>query len=260
VTIDGFTFVAQVLNFLILLALLRRFLYRPVTAALERREREIAGRVEEAEETRRAAEEEAEALRGEQARLEEERDALLEGARREADRLREELLEKAHEDIERTRLEWKRSVFRDRDAFLAELEERVTDELYASVRRALSDLADEALESRMALALLRRLESLDRPERDELSAAARRAGGEIAVTSRFELDSGTRTLVEDSLVGLLGGEAVVRFRVDASLGAGLEIRAHDVKIAWSTKEWVDRIGEAAAEALGTVSGSAEREG
>ena len=46
--IDWFTVVAQIVNFLTLVGLLKKFLYGPIIRAMDDRERRIASRLEEA--------------------------------------------------------------------------------------------------------------------------------------------------------------------------------------------------------------------
>ena len=46
--IDWFTLVAQIVNFLILIWLLKKFLFRPVQNVMKKRENEITSRLEEA--------------------------------------------------------------------------------------------------------------------------------------------------------------------------------------------------------------------
>jgi F-type H+-transporting ATPase subunit b len=55
VQIDWVTIVAQIVNFLILVWLLHRVLYRPLSRAIEARGIEVNRRLAEAEEARRAA-------------------------------------------------------------------------------------------------------------------------------------------------------------------------------------------------------------
>ncbi len=51
--INWFVVAAQIINFLILVALLKRFLYGPIVAAMTAREDKIAGRLKEAQQKRR---------------------------------------------------------------------------------------------------------------------------------------------------------------------------------------------------------------
>ena len=55
--IDWFTVVAQIVNFLILVWLLKKFLYGPIIRAMDDRERRIASRLEEANARERQAQE-----------------------------------------------------------------------------------------------------------------------------------------------------------------------------------------------------------
>ena len=48
-SVNWFTVAAQVVNFLILVWLLHRFLYGPIIAAMDRRERRIAERLQDAQ-------------------------------------------------------------------------------------------------------------------------------------------------------------------------------------------------------------------
>ena len=61
--IDWFTVVAQIINFLILVVLLKYFLYGRITAAMEQRQQEIATRWNDAERDREKAAQEADAVR-----------------------------------------------------------------------------------------------------------------------------------------------------------------------------------------------------
>ena len=82
--IDWFTVAAQFVNFLILIALLKYFLFDRVVRAMEEREKRIASRMEEAERTKGDLEKERERYEEMQRSLEQEREEILSKARREA--------------------------------------------------------------------------------------------------------------------------------------------------------------------------------
>jgi F-type H+-transporting ATPase subunit b len=87
--------ISQIINFLLLLVILRVFLYKPIVNMLDKRRETIRTDLEEAE----AARSQAEAARQEyEKQLEEareERRSMLAQAREQADKMREEILEKA---------------------------------------------------------------------------------------------------------------------------------------------------------------------
>ncbi|HUS95178.1 MAG TPA: ATPase, partial [Hyphomicrobiaceae bacterium] len=65
--IDWFTVIAQLFNFLILVWLLKRFLYKPILNALDAREKRIAKELADADTTQREAEKERETFRNKNA-------------------------------------------------------------------------------------------------------------------------------------------------------------------------------------------------
>lgn len=240
--IDPFTVGAQVVNFLVLVVLLRRFLYGPVTRAMDRRESEIAARLEEAARARRDADAEAERLRAANADLDGSREHLLAEARDDAGKQRKELLAEARADADRQRQRWHEAIEREKEALLDELERRALERVHAIARRALRELADEELEQRIARVFLRRLDELG-PEawarvgadRDDEEPRA------ILVTSAFPLPDDLRGEIADRVRSRVGADAGVRFEVDQEAIAGIELRTHGLRVAWSLGDFVDSL-------------------
>jgi F-type H+-transporting ATPase subunit b len=56
--INWFTVIAQVINFLLLVWLLKRFLYKPILKAIDEREGKIASQIKDAEEKEKTAKKE----------------------------------------------------------------------------------------------------------------------------------------------------------------------------------------------------------
>ena len=75
--VDWFTLIAQVVNLLVLVGLLKHFLFGRIVRAMNEREATIAGRLEEAARGRALAQQEAESLRAKHRELEEQREQIL---------------------------------------------------------------------------------------------------------------------------------------------------------------------------------------
>ncbi|MFP3903523.1 MAG: F0F1 ATP synthase subunit B [Armatimonadota bacterium] len=158
---DWFTFVAQIINFLVLVWLLKHFLYGPIINAMETREERIASRLREAEK-KIADAEEAERRYHEQVReIEQRREEMLQNAEKEAQQRREELLEEVRREVEQAEERWHRAAQREREIFLQELQERVGRETIGVIRRILADLADDELERLIITRFAERLTDVD---------------------------------------------------------------------------------------------------
>ena len=95
--IDWFTVLAQVINFLILVWLLKRFLYRPILDAIDAREKRIAQELADADTKKAEALKEREEFQHKNEEFEQQRAALLNKATEEAKAERQRLLDVARQ-------------------------------------------------------------------------------------------------------------------------------------------------------------------
>jgi F-type H+-transporting ATPase subunit b len=243
--IDWFTIGAQVFNFLLLVALLRIFLYRPILDAMDRREEKITSRLEEAEQKRDDAEDQQRKLEQQRRDFEENKDSLLTEVREDAEKRRKQLVEEAREKADAARDKWLSQVDEERDSFLQDLRRRVARETCSLARKALANLADAKLEEQMTRLFLARLGK----EHDSIKGASMESG--VIVRSAFDLTKSVRDEVRKTLQDLPGGGDEPRFETDSDLLCGIELRIGDRKIGWSVEGYLDdfegRLKEAIAE-------------
>lgn len=217
--IDVFTLVAQLVNFLLLVALLERFLYRPVLGVLDAREARYRERSEEVEILRLAAQEEAEVLRTSREELEKARRGLLEEARREAEQHKQELLGKARAEVQQQQERWLSALEEEREARREELARRLSELVLTGVRRVLEDLAGAELERLTVEQFLKRTP-------DSMEAEVVRTG--------FELPSDLRRRMRERL-----GE--VRFEQDPAVGFGVELVGGGHRVGFSLDSYLDEL-------------------
>lgn len=261
--IDWFTVAAQAVNFLLLLWLLQRFLYGPITRAMAERRARIAAAVEEAAETRRAAQREAAEYRERLADLDRRRDALLDQADEEAAARREQLIAEARADVERTEAHWRDALRREQDWFRHTLRRRTAEEVVALARAALGDLADTALEAATIRVFLRRMDALDDAEASAMAGAfGAQDGGAVVVRSAFELGDDDRCAITAALRRRVPTLPALRFETDPALGLGMELRTAGWKLAWTLDEYLDAMESRLVETLrhGEAAGANARGG
>lgn len=237
--IDWFTVAAQVVNFLILVYLLKRFLYQPIVRHMNEREEKIKHRLQQASDKRIEAEEKIEEFERKIDELEQLNQEKLEQARKEAQKRKKELLEEAKKEVEKKRETWLESLNKEKETFAHELKQRSGQKILQIAQRALHDLADESLTNRLAEVLLDRIEELDQEARDKLARAGEKNG--ITVRSTFELDASRKKRITTVLHDLCGKEAEVVYQADEKWPLGIEIRADSVKLSWGTEKYLDEL-------------------
>jgi F-type H+-transporting ATPase subunit b len=250
--IDWFTVGAQIVNFLVLVWLLKRFLYRPITEAMQRREDVIEARLHEAELAREAAQKEIRAYEEKQEELELQKERMLSQAGEAADEERKALERQAREDIDARRQEWLNQLQTQKEVFLQQLSERSTDEFYALATRALDDLGNADLENQMALGFIRRLENLTGKMKEEFAKECSAAGARITVSSRFPLSTNARRRITAAIHRELGRELEPKYETREEGSAGLELKAGNLTVSWGFESYLDGLRKAVEEQLSTV--------
>ena len=235
--LDWFMLLAQLLNFILLLALLRIFLYRPILNVMEGREARIAENWSEAERVREEARQEAQDLARERQRLAQTRRDRLAEIEREAAVLREERLEEAQLEADQLRARLADAIERERNEALELLARKSVSLLAAELQAALHDLADANLQSQSLQVFLRRLGNLDHAVKSRIAGA----GDPGVVTTAFELQSGEREELARAVRGLTGSSRDPRFSVDPRLLFGGTLTAAGTRIGVSARDRMQEI-------------------
>lgn len=236
--IDWFTVVAQAVNFLILVGLLKRFLYGPIVRAIDEREQRIASQLQEAAARKAEAEEKRATFEEKNKALDEQRDALVKKAEEDASAERRRLLDEARTAADALRARLQDAVRSEQANLSREFVRRSQDEVFAIARKALADLADMSLEERVAVVFVRRLHQLSGEDRQRLMSTA--SGGPMSPTVRsaFELPPAQRAAIEQAVRDILRSTAPVRFEVAPDVVSGVELAVPGYKVAWSIKDYL----------------------
>jgi F-type H+-transporting ATPase subunit b len=257
VLIDWFTVGAQALNFLVLVWLLKRFLYQPILDAVDARERRIAAELNDAE-TKQA---QASQQRDEFARRNEEiagqRGALLAQAADEAAIVRQRLLDEARLAAEALTARRRQALDTEARSLDRELRRRAQDEVFAIARKALFELTGASLEERASERFVQRLRALGGPERQCLGAALQRCGApsgdahaDVAlVRSAFGLAACHQAAIESAIEEVGSCRVPVRFETRPELIAGIALSAGGQKVAWTIEDYLQSMQECLGELL-----------
>lgn len=237
--IDWLTVAAQIVNFLVLVWLLKRFLYQPVLDAMAKREQLIQDRLATAEQREETASEEAAHYRQEREDLAEEREQLLTAARHEADEIRHKLKEEARAEVDKLRQRWLQELEAEEEQILADIAGQVSRQTFQASRRVLAELADSELEVRMVKVFLDKLDDIGAEERTSLAAAT--AGNEVSVATAFDLPDNLRSEIERRVSSLLGLDSRIRFETVPEFVCGIELEVGAHKVAWNITDYLGEL-------------------
>ena len=148
--IDWFTVIAQAINFLILVWLLQRFLYKPILHAIDEREKGIANQLADAEAKKAEAQHELDDFRHKNETFDQGRAALLKNATDEAKAERQRLVDEARKDADALRAKRQEGLRTEQQNLSQDIVRWTQKEVFAIAKKTLSDLAATSLEERMS--------------------------------------------------------------------------------------------------------------
>lgn len=247
--IDWFTVIAQVINFLILVWLLKRFLYRPILDAIDAREKRIAAKSADADAKRAEAKKERDKYQHKNAEFEQQRTALMNKAMEEAKTERLRLLDEARQAADSLSAKRQEAMRNDANNLNQAIRRRTRQEVFAITRKALADLATTSLEERLADVFARRLREMDEPTKKRIGESLKTASEPALVRSAFDLPETQRAAIQQTLNQTFSTEINIRFETAPELISGIELISNEQKVAWSIADYLVSLEKGVAELL-----------
>jgi F-type H+-transporting ATPase subunit b len=249
VLIDWFTVGAQLLNFLVLAWLLKRFLYRPILDALDAREQRIAAELADADAKRAEADAERDEFQHKNELFDQERAGLLSQATDEAKVERRRLLEEGRQAADTLRAKQMETLSNDARNLNQAIGRRTRQEVFAIARKALADLATTSLEEHMSEVFTRRLRALDDSAKEGFAKSLKTAAGPALVRSAFDLPAAQRLAISKALNETFSAEIDVAFETEPDLVSGIELTTNGQKVAWSIADYLVSLEQGVDELL-----------
>ena len=221
---DWSTFVLEVINFLILVWLLKRFLYQPVLNVIAERRRKIEAELAEAAK----GQEEAEALKKQyEARLaewEREKRGALDSLEQQVAQERSKRLKQLDDELELQRLRQQARDQQQQTQWRSQAEAEALQLGGAFATRLLKTLSCAELDIHLQQLFIDQLAALSESTAREMRDGWQEGGAKVEVVSARPLDESRQQPIRQALEQKLGRlDGTWNFREDAQLIAGLRV-------------------------------------
>lgn len=245
--LNATTFLLEIVNFLILVWILKRFLYRPVKEVLEQRRRRV-------EETTARAEQ----LHAEAERMRAQYETRLGDWRAERQRARETLQDELREERTRQMASLQKELAQERERSRI-LEQRRCEEAARQMEqhalahggrfasRILQQAATPELEARLFELTLEELPTMPDDRREQLDAVFAEQNAPVQVASAFALSADQQRALQHVLSTLIDQPVQCRYEQDPTLLAGLRIKLGPLVLRANLSDELEFFREAARE-------------
>lgn len=250
--VDAFTLIAQIINFLILLYLLYRFLYNPILNTMQAREEKISNRLEQARQRESEAEEYKSQYQEELSEIDQIRKKKLNELEEDIDNRRKEMIQEAREQVDQRKAAWYETLEREQEDFLHELRHKSSQQISQALRKALRDLANSDLDRQIQQVFIEKVQQIDDENKQRILEAARRSNQKIYIqTSESVQSEEHQKMIETIEEFILDGndEIDILFERNPSILAGVELQADGQRLSWSIDAYLDELEDNIAQLI-----------
>jgi F-type H+-transporting ATPase subunit b len=247
--IDWFTVGAQALNFVILVWLMRRFLYKPILSAIDAREKKIAVELADADRKKAEAKKERDDFQHKNDEFDQQRATLLSKATDEATAERRRLLDGARKAADALTAKRREALANEVRGLNNAVSRRAQEEVFGIARKALTDLATTSLDERMVAVFTRRLREMDAKVKACLAEAIKIASEPALVRTAFDLPVEQRAVIQNALNETFSAVVRVRFETAPDLVSGIELATNGQKVGWSIADYLTSLEKGVGELL-----------
>jgi F-type H+-transporting ATPase subunit b len=246
--INWFTVIAQVINFLVLVWLLKRFLYKPILNAIDEREKKIAGELKDADDKKAAAIKEQDDFNKKNADFGQQKKALMDKVISDTNAQREKLLQDAKDEANTLRSNLEKTIKESQQNDELANAEKTQKQVFSITKKLLKEMASSSLEDQSVNTFNKRLSSLNDEEKKKFIEAFKSNTNTILVRSAFELSAAQQTTINTAVNEVLATKSQLQFKTAPELISGIELTTNGYKLAWSFSEYLNALQNSIAAA------------
>lgn len=244
--INWFTVIAQIINFLILVWLLKRFLYKPILKAIDEREKKITAQIKDADDKKAIAEKEQADFKKRNEDFDAQKKALMDKAVADTNAQRDKLLEDAKNEANdlRDKLEIAAKEKQESDAMGSA--DKTQQQVFTITKKVLTEMASSSLEEQSVNTFIKRLRALNDDEKQQFITAFKSNANTILVRSAFDLPTKQQCEIHDAINIILSADAQLQFKTAPEIISGIELTTNGYKLAWSFAEYLRSLQQSIA--------------
>lgn len=239
--INWFTLIAQIINFLVLMWLLKRYLYKPILNAIDERENKIVAQLMDAEAKKAEAEKERNEFKKKNETFDRQKGELMQKAIEESNAEGLKIKEEARNEANALKAKLEKNIQDSQENRNREIAQKIQQEVVTITKKTLTDLSSASLEEQSVLTFIKKINELKEDEKQKLILTLTSRKNPILVKSAFKLSNKQQTEIQQSINAVLDVESQFQFKIAPELIIGIELSANGYKLSWSISEYINSL-------------------
>lgn len=247
--INWFTVIAQIINFLVLVWLMKKYLYKPVLDAVDEREKKISAELADAKSKMADAKKEQDEFQKKNDDFDQHRKDLMAQADSDAEQERQKLLfsakmevaaftQKQEDASKQQQAEWDNQVL-----------QKIQQQVFSITRKALTELASTNLEEKSVQVFVSKIKAMNEKDKQQFVEAFHGNTNLVTVKSAFDLSEKDQKNIKTAIAGILGDDSKYDFKTDPKMISGVELSTNGFKLAWNFSTFINSLEKSIASSM-----------
>lgn len=251
--INWVTFFAQIVNLFILVWLLKKFLYRPILNAVDKRQAEIMDRVQKARQEQTLAEEEHRKLLQKQTDFDIQKQKLYDATTKEVEDYKARQMSEIETEKQKLRQKMQHDLIRENETVQLEIRNLLADNFIALSRKIMSELSASTPLNQTIDLFEKKVTLLPKSQKEKIKKFYLKQQN-IRIISSDDLSEDMKEKLTNFLKAGLDFKVNLNilFEKDASLILGIEMIIGDISLEWNLKNYLDEYHTNLNKTLSTI--------
>lgn len=240
--IDWITFVAEIINLMVLVWLLKRFLYAPINNIIQKRQAEIDAQIKSADTLHRQAQSELQVLESEKHAFEESLQIKQNDLTKKLSEERQKTLAKIKQEAGQLKHQLQSEIKLQNENLKLELEQFISHDFLRIAGQIITDLTDATPMERVLNLFYKKLVDLNKVEKTKIvkiiknqSVIVVNSSETLSERHQYDMSRFLRSYFE------ISPKTKIIYQVSSSLILGVEIRIQDIGIDWTVKNYLNEL-------------------
>ena len=238
--IDLVTLIAQIINLVVLIWLMKRFLYQPVLKMISERQALIDAEIKKAHQARQEALLQEAQYTKKVADFDAKRSLMMSEARQEVDAFKQKLLDESKQAISYSRKNWQVELEQEKQSFDAGLQASIIKNFKLFASDALKDMAGVELTSLVLDKFKEKVQKMPKTNRKKMSDSILK-NKKVIISTDSKLDTMKKNELKDFLLEEFEISEIIKFEFceDENLICGIQIQVGEHQTSWNLKNYLE---------------------
>ena len=253
------TFLAQIVNLFLLIWILKRFLYRPVLAVIEKRRQQIAHSIQEADEKLAEADQTQKTVAKLKEDFEKKRQKRLDDLDQEIHQHREQLLKELEKEYQSKQQKLQATLDSNWTSAENTIQQMIGREFVTLAQKILTEWSSQSPVDQMLILFAKKVKALSQNKKKQIQTILKQQKSVQVITSATLTKAQQNNLKEIlSKNFVLPPKMRLQYKKHSDLILGLEIRIGDFSLDWNLNTYLNEMNERLKQGISGLIISTER--